>query len=84
MREKIIRSYIKSITKNDIDTYAKKNNIKLNENELEYIYFNIKNNYDEILNNPMLYLNKAKNNLNTNTYNKLYELYSIYYPKLYH
>ncbi len=84
MKEKIIKSYIKSMTKDDIYSFAKKNNINLNDNELDYIYSNIKYNYDEILNNPKLYLDKAKANLNTNTYNKLYELYSIYYPKLYH
>ena len=84
MKEKIIKSYIKQITKDDIKMYAKKNNINLDNNELDLIYNNIKNNYDEILNNPTKVLSDNKNKLNPNTYNKLYELYTIYYPKLNH
>ena len=84
MKEKIIKSYIKQITKDDIKTYAKKNNVTLNNNELDLIYYNIKNNYDEILTNPTKVLNDNKNKLSQNTYNKLYELYTIYYPKLNH
>lgn len=83
MKEKIIKSYINHLTKDDIMLYAKKNNIILNNNELDIIYNNIKNNYDELKNNPLYVLNKYKNELNINTYNKLYELYTIYYPKLF-
>ena len=84
MKEKIIKSYINHLTKDDIITYAKKNNIILNNEELDIIYYNIKNNYNELLNNPLNVLNKYKNNLSNTTYNKLYELYTIYYPKLFH
>ncbi len=83
MKEKIIKSYINHLTKDDIMLYAKKNNIILNNNELDIIYNNIKNNYNELKNNPLYVLNKYKNELNINTYNKLYELYTIYYPKLF-
>lgn len=83
MKEKIIKSYINHLTKDDIMLYAKKNNIILNNNELDIIYNNIKNNYDELKNNPLYVLNKYKNELNINTYNKLYELYTIYYSKLF-
>ncbi len=82
MKEKIIKSYIKQLTKNDIEIFANKNNITLNSNELDLIYYNIKNNYDEILTNPLKVLQSNKNKLSTNTYNKIYELYTIYYPKL--
>jgi len=83
MREKIIKSYINHLTKDDIMLYAKNNNIFLNDNELNIIYSNIKNNYEELKINPLYVLNKYKNELNINTYNKLYELYTIYYPKLF-
>ena len=84
MKELLIKSYIKSLTKDDIKMYAKKNDIILSNTELEYIFFNIKNNYEKILSNPELYLKKFKTDLNTSTYQKIYELYTIYYPKLYH
>ena len=84
MKEKLIKSYINHLTKNDIIMYAKNNNIILSDKEVNIIYNNIKNNYEGLKNNPLYVLNKYKNELNINTYNKLYELYSIYYPKLFH
>ena len=84
MKEKFIKYYINHLTKEDIIMYAKKNNVILNSNELEIIYYNIKNNYNELFNNPLNVLNSYKDKLNTTTYNKLYELYTIYYPKLFH
>lgn len=84
MKEKIIKSYVMRLTKNDIINYALRNNITLTNSEIEIIYSNIKNNFDEILNNPIAVLNKYKSQLSNTTYNKLYELYTIYYPQLYH
>lgn len=84
MKERIIKSYIKFITKDDILNYTKNNNIILNNQELDTIYYEIKNNYEKILNNPTKELNNIKNKVSNNTYNKIYELYTIYYPKLYH
>lgn len=84
MKELLIKSYIKSLTKDKIIDFALKNDIILNDNELDFIYLNIKNNYNDILNNPLKYLNIIKSRTNPDTYNKIYELYSIYYPKLYH
>ena len=84
MKEKIIKSYIKSLTKKDIIIYAKNNNIILNDNELDIIYYNIKNNFEDILSNPEKNLKLIKNQISNDTYKKIYELYTIYYPKLYH
>lgn len=84
MKEKIIKSYVKQLTKDDIIKFAKKNDIILTNDELNLIYQAIKNDYDNILANPELALKNAKDKLNSNTYNKIYELYTIYYPKLYH
>lgn len=84
MKELIIKSYIKNLSKQDIINYSLKNNINLTNYELDYIYNNIKYNYEDILSNPTLYLNEIKNNVSNNTYNKIYELYTTYFPKLYH
>lgn len=84
MKEKIIKSYVKQLTKDDIIKFAKKNGIILTNDELNLIYQTIKNDYDSILTNPELALKNAQKKLNPNTYNKIYELYTIYYPKLYH
>lgn len=84
MKEFIIKSYIKNLTKDDIVKFANKNGVSLTNNELDIIYTNIKDNYEYILSNPKDALNNIKSKVNTNTYNKIYELYTIYYPKLYH
>lgn len=84
MKDIIIKSYIKSLTKYDIKMYAEKNNIILNDKELDYIYFNIKENYKDILSNPNKYLEIIKSKFDNITYQKIYELYTKYYPKLYH
>lgn len=84
MKEKFIKSYVKQLTKQDIIKYAEKNNIKLSNNELDLIYNVTKTEIDTILSNPEHVLNKIKYQLSPQTYNKLYELYTIYYPKLYH
>jgi len=84
MKEKLIKLYINKLTKEDILTFAKKQGIYLTKYELEYIYTSIKTKADIILNNPSLILNEANKELSNNTYKKLYELYTIYYPKLYH
>lgn len=84
MKEKIIKSYVKQLTKDDVMKFAHKNGIILTNDELELIYYSIKNECDNILANPEQALKNAQKKLNPTTYNKLYELYSIYYPKLYH
>ncbi len=48
----IIESYINKISKSDINNFALKNNINLNNNELDFIYNFIKSKYKEVLNNP--------------------------------
>lgn len=84
MKEKLIKSYIKQLTKNDIVKFAEKNNIVLTNNELDLIYYHIKNNYENILKDPLTSLDSIKNKIRPVVYNKIYELYTIYYPKLYH
>ena len=48
----MIEPYIKSIEKEDINNFANKNNINLNNNELDFIYNFIKSKYKEIIDNP--------------------------------
>lgn len=83
MKEKFIKAYAKKLTKKDIIKYAEKEKIIISNDELNLIYFLIQNNIDNILTNPLNVLEDNKNKLSPTTYNKLYELYTIYYPKLY-
>lgn len=78
MNKNIIYNYLNNLKKEDILIYANKQGITLTDNELIIIYDNIKNNYENILNNPLTEINKLKNSLNINTYNKILELYHKY------
>ena len=74
----IIYEYIKKIKKDDIFNFGIKQNIKLNNNEIDIIYDYINNRYDDIINDTDNILLEVKNKLNTKTYNKLLELYEKY------
>lgn len=75
----IIEPYINNITKNDINSFALKNNINLNNNELEFIYNFIKTRYKEVLNNPNNFsLTKYKNNFSNENFVKINGLINRY------
>ena len=75
----LIEPYINNITKNDINSFALKNNINLNTNELEFIYNFIKTRYKEVLNNPNNFsLTKYKNNFSNENFVKINGLINRY------
>ena len=51
----IIIEYIKRLTKEDIIKYASRYNLKLSSEELDFIYSFIKDNYNNVLDNPNKY-----------------------------
>ena len=74
----IVINYINIITKEDINNYLIKQNIILSENELNYTYKIVKNNYNEIFEGNIDLFNDIKNNINNDAYNKLIDLYNKY------
>ncbi|HPF82774.1 MAG TPA: hypothetical protein PLV83_01195 [Bacilli bacterium] len=74
----IIKKYADRININDIDVFAKKNNIVLNSKELNIIYENLHNNLDLILNDSDQVFNKIKKDIREDNYNKIYELFNKY------
>ena len=83
MNKLIIINYIKKLTKNDISNYCLKNNIPLSNEELDIIYYYIKNRYNEFLNGKDIeILNEIKFKIKSATYNKMLELYNIYKNKI--
>ena len=79
MYELIIANYINNLTKNDIFYFGMKNNIKLNDNELEYIFNVIKKDYKTLLSNnyEKIFIN-SKDFLTNENYNKIKALYLNY------
>ena len=82
MYELIIQNYIQKLNKNDITYFALKNNISLNDNEIDYILNTLKNSYQTLLsNNYETILNEAKTKLNSDNYQKIYKLFINYRNK---
>ena len=78
MNKHILINYIQKITKEDIQKYISKENIQHTKEEIDLIYKSIKKDYNEILNNFKNYIDKQKEKLNPNLYNKIIEKYNQY------
>lgn len=82
MKGQLIKNYINKLTINDINGLAIKNNINLNDSELNFIYNKIKNNYNELLYNDSTNIfNELKNNVSNDNYLKIKELFTTYKNK---
>lgn len=76
MNNYLINEYVRRIRKEDIQKFALKQDIKLEENELNIIYKHIKNDYQQFINeDPKPILNQVKKEVKPATYNKIEELY---------
>ena len=73
-----IKKYINSLTKEHIINFSIKNNINLNDKEIDTIYNVLKNELEELLNNTNIILNKYENNFSVENFIKIKELISIY------
>ena len=83
MIKKIINNKINNLTLEELKKLAINNNIILNNQELNYIYNIIKKDWNNFLyKDPNPILQNIKNNINQESYNKLYTLY-IYYKNKY-
>jgi len=75
----LIEPYINNISKEDINNFALKNNINLNNNELEFIYNFIKTRYKDVLNNPSSFnLVKYKQNFSNENFIKINAIVNRY------
>lgn len=83
MNKLIIINYIKKLTKNDIMNYCRKYSIPLTEEELDVIYYYIKNRYVDFFEGHELeLLEEIKYKVKSATYNKILELYNMYRDRL--
>ena len=76
MIEKLIIQYIDRMTLTDVDDFARKNGIVLESNELNLVYYHIKNNWRTIVyGNPKPILEELKVKVDDLTYQKIENLY---------
>lgn len=78
MYENIIKNYVDKLTKEDIINYSKKEDIFLNDNEINVIYDEIKNKWKQIYNGNTRVITDLENKINNKAYNKLIDLYNTY------
>lgn len=79
MKLDLIKNYIKKLNKEDIINYLKKEHIEFCEKEVNLIYKTIKENYENLENIDFnSYIQKYKEFLNKNLYNKIIEKYNEY------
>ena len=82
MFENLIKEHISKLTINDINKFAKENNIFLTNEELNNIYNIVKNNWKELVygdSNLIFESNRLK--VNHNNYNKIKELFDFFKKK---
>jgi hypothetical protein len=83
MIERIIKIKINNLTIEELKKLNINNNLNLNNQELNYLYEIIKKDWNNFLyKDPNPILKNIKNNINQESYNKLYNLY-IYYKNKY-
>ena len=83
MNRFIIKKYIDKLTKQDIINYTYKQNIELSPNEIDIIYYYIKNKYNEFLNgNDQNILIELKQKVSPKTYHILKDYYNTYKNKI--
>lgn len=79
----LITEYVNRMTKEDINKYALKQGIILDNEELDLIYTYIKSNYKTILfGNPKDILEEIKGKVKPLTYNKIENLYIQFKDKI--
>lgn len=74
----MIKSYITGLSKEDLINYIENNNLDINKNDYDIIYYYIKNYYNEIINNDTKIFIQIKKEVNDNTYNTIINLYKKY------
>ena len=78
----LIKNYIDKLEISKLNEFASENDIDLSNSELEYLLNLVKNNFEDILVNEDKYLNLVQNNINSEAFVKIKELY-LYYKNRY-
>lgn len=77
----IVRKYIDRLTINDLEVFAKKNNITYTNDELIIVYQFIKYHYNDLLDQNIKVFEEIRNKINPILYKRLLNLYIDYKQK---
>lgn len=78
MNKSVIKRYAANVTKNDIVSFAYKENVIVSDAEVDIIFKAIHFDIDVLLEDPIAYLEDYKNKLSDEVYSKLLEFYGKY------
>lgn len=78
MNKLIIYEYINKLGKEDIINFGLNQGINLSQNEIDIIYYYIKNEYARMIDNPIEVINEIKDKVSKPVYDKIQELYNKY------
>lgn len=85
MTQYFIQNYLNHITINDVDQFARNNDIILNKSELDFVFQLIKNDGLSIIKNKDSFdLRQYQSHLSTENYPKIEKLINIYLEKYGH
>ena len=78
MQRNIIINYAKNLTKKDIYSFVKNNNIDVSEKDIDTIYNHIKTYYQVFFDDPIKYIKMLKGKINDDIYYQILTVYDKY------
>ena len=78
MQRNIIMNYAKNLTKKDIYSFVKNNNIEVSEKDIDTIYNHIKTYYQVFFDDPIKYIKMLKGNVGDDIYYQILMFYDKY------
>ena len=73
-----IINYARNMTKQDMKSFIKKNNIDISEKDIDTIYNHIKKYYNVFFDNPIKYIKMLKGNISDDIYYEILKVYDNY------
>lgn len=78
MKKEMIIKYIKNLDKDEVKEYLDNNNIKLNEEEFDFLFNIVKEKYNDIFEENIYLFKLIRDTINEDAYNKLIKLFNQY------
>ena len=78
MKKELIIKYFNNLSKEEIYEYLDKYNIKLNDEEYDFLINIIKEKYNDLLDENIYLFKLIRDTINENAYNKLIDLFNKY------
>lgn len=78
MKKELIIKYFNNLSKEEIYEYLDKYNIKLNDEEYEFLINVVKEKYNDLLDENIYLFKLIRDTINEDAYNKLIDLFNKY------